>query len=191
MPAQSPPFAAATSPRSGRDTGRVWGLLRVPGRPWDSEACYNGACGPELRCGCVAMGVRGRRWGHGPGPQRRWKPWLGTALRLVEEHLWPLGVGRGPPRHVQLYSPGHQAFLCNETAGGQGGQGQGRKAGSPSCYLFSMFCICKLREVKLASRSVTSSTCRTKVRLCHRPRCLSPWVSFPIPKPGGQPLSLF
>lgn len=114
--------------------------------------------------------------GYGPGPLRRWKPWLGTALRLVEEHLWPLGAGRGPPRHVQLHSPGHQAFLCNETAGGQGGQGRGKRAGSPSCYLFSMFCICKLREVKLARRSVTSSTCRTKVRLCHgcqdRPRCL-------------------
>lgn len=26
-------------------------------------------------------------------------------------------------------------------------------------YLFSMLCICRLREVKLARRSVTSSTC--------------------------------
>lgn len=31
-----------------------------------------------------------------------------------------------------------------------------------ACYLWSIFCFCKLSEVKLAKRSVTSSTCRGK-----------------------------
>lgn len=34
-----------------------------------------------------------------------------------------------------------------------------QESSEKTCYLFSIFCFCKLREVKLAKRSVTSSTC--------------------------------
>lgn len=52
---------------------------------------------------------------------------------------------------------------------GESSEGSGKTRSSLPCYLFSILCICRLREVKLAKRSVTSSTCREIARLIRGP----------------------
>lgn len=101
--------------------------------------------------------------GCGGGPRTRQRPRLGAALRSVRERLCLPAAGMRP-QQTGSQAPG-LFFVTRGQRVGQGGQQSGT-AGSLSRYLFSMFCICKLREVKLASRSVTSSTCGRKPRLC-------------------------
>lgn len=101
--------------------------------------------------------------GCGPGLHGRWRPRLGVALRSLREHLCLAAAGARASAD-KVPGTGLSFVMRGQWGGGERRSG---RAGSLSCYLFSMFCICKLREVKLASRSVTSSTCGMKPRLCY------------------------
>ena len=109
--------------------------------------------------------------GCGVGPRTRQRPRLGAALRSVRERLCLPAAGMRP-QQLGSQAPG-LFFVMRGQRVGRGGQQSGT-AGSLSRYLFSMLCICKLREVKLASRSVTSSTCGRKPRLCEGVPRVSP-----------------
>ena len=111
---------------------------------------------PGLRRGCAAAGAKGRSWGLWSRPTDMTETAAGSSAEVSERT--PL-----PPSSWDEASadgvPGARPFLCCKRAAGRAGRAAGGTAGRRSRYLFSMFCICKLREVKLASRSVTSSTC--------------------------------
>lgn len=94
----------------------------------------------------------------------------------LEAALPSASKGKGK---VELRSP--LSVPCPESGGQEGG---GKAWGLP-CYLFSMLCICRLREVKLAKRSVTSSTCRRNPGGYRG----SPWNTGSAPLRGIQMLA--
>ena len=165
MPALSQILLAATSPRLERDTekglGPAEGAREAMGRVRPARI----ARWPELvRRGCGAVGAEGRRCGLWSRPPGMMETVAGSGAEVSERASLPRSSwGRGP-RQTKSQALGFSFVMRGQWGGG--GWRSGR-AGSLSCYLFSMFCICKLREVKLASRSVTSSTCGMKPRLCY------------------------
>lgn len=126
---------------------------------------------PGLRRGCGAAGAKGRSWGLWCRPMDTTETAAGSSTEVSERTPLPPAAGMRP-QQTGSQAPG-LFFVMRGQRAGRGGQQSGT-AGSLSRYLFSMFCICKLREVKLASRSVTSSTCGKKPKLCEGVPRISP-----------------
>lgn len=129
-----------------------------------SEACEESACQVSQGRGMAVLlrEPKEEAGGCGLGPWTRQTAAVSGAEVSERTPLPPSSWDEASADGV----PGARPFLCSKRAAGGAGRAAGGTPGSGSRYLFSMFCICKLREVKLASRSVTSSTCGRKPRLC-------------------------